>query len=235
MVTKRAKPARPSKPDHVEAAPRYKTRSKGPAKTGMETALKAVRSLIHSEMSIEHATAFIEEVKRERNDRGAAILAATNTENALRHVIARRLAVTRSDYDNLFGLNGPMGTFDLKIRMAFALKIFGKETNDNLILVRTIRNAFAHASIPITFDTVEIRELCRLLVIPFVLFPKQIKVVDGKVIDLDEPMEARARFNTTCESLTHNFIIFAGHCFQKPKKHSDWNKYDAWLTLPPLP
>jgi hypothetical protein len=87
----------------------------------------------------------MEEVKREKNDRGAAIRAATNTENALRYVIARRLAVARSDYDNLFGLNGPMSTFDLKMKMARALKIYGKEKNDNLILLPTIRNAFAHA------------------------------------------------------------------------------------------
>jgi hypothetical protein len=114
-----------------------------------------------------------------------------------------------------------MSTFDLKIRMARALKIYGKETNDNLILLRTIRNAFAHAPAPITFETPEIKELCKFLAIPFVLFPKNVKVVDGKVVDLDEPAEPRARFNRTC--------------FQKPKNHEEWYKYDAWLTPQPLP
>ena len=108
-----------------------------------------------------------------------------------------------------------MGTFDLKIKMARALKVYGKETNDNLVLLRTIRNAFAHAPSPITFETTEIKSLCKFLVIPFVLFPKSVKVIDGKVVDLDEPTEPRARFNRTCESLTHNFLIFGGHCSQK--------------------
>jgi hypothetical protein len=235
MAAKKVKPVRPSKPRHIEAAPRYKKRVERPTMTGMKVAISAVRSLTNAEMSGEHAFAFIEEVKREKNDRGAAILAVTNTENALRYAIARRLAVTRSDYDDLFGLNGPMSTFDLKIKMARALKIYGKETNDNLIVLRTIRNAFAHAPTPITFGTTEIKELCKFLVIPFVLFPKNVKVVDEKVVDLDEPTEPRARFNRTCESLTHNFLIFAGHCFQKPKNHAEWGRYDAWLTPQPLP
>jgi hypothetical protein len=235
MAAKTVKPARPPKPSHIEPAPRYKKRAKNTAITGIEVALKAVRSLTNAEMSVEHASAFVEEVKREKNDRGAAILAVTNTENALRYVIARRLAIIRPDYDNLFGINGPMGTFDLKIRMARALKIFGKETNDNLILLRTVRNAFAHAPTPITFETTEIKNLCMFLMIPFVLFPKSVKVMDGKIVDLAEPLEARARFNRTCEALTHNFLIFGGHCFQKPKHREDWHGYDAWLMPKPLP
>ena len=63
--------------------------------------------------------------------------------------------------------------------MAKALKIFGTETEANLGLIRAIRNAFAHSTIPITFETPEIIELCRFLVVPFVLPPKSIKVVDG--------------------------------------------------------
>jgi hypothetical protein len=174
MASKTVKPARPPKPEGIEASPRFKKRANPHPMAGREIALKAVRSLTNAEMSSEHASAFMEEVRREKNDRGAAILAATNTENALRYVIARRLAVARSDSDSLFGLNGPMGTFDLKIKMARALRIYGKETNDNLVLLRTIRNAFAHAHTPITFETAEIKSLCKFLVIPFVLFPKSV-------------------------------------------------------------
>jgi hypothetical protein len=235
MAAKKAKTARPSKPEGIDASPRFKKRVSVPAMAGREIALKAARSLTNAEMSSEHASAFMEEVRREKNDRGAAILAATNTENALRYVIARRLAVARSDDDSLFGLNGPMGTFDLKIKMARALKIYGKEANDNLVLLRTIRNAFAHAPTPITFETSEIKSLCKFLVIPFVLFPKSVTVVDGKVIDLHEPTEPRARFNATCEALTHNFLIFGSHCSQKPKCRAEWQRYDAWLTPHPLP
>ena len=113
-------------------------------------------------------------------------------------------------------MQGPMGTFDLKIKMAKALKIFGPETDHNLHLIRTIRNAFAHSSVPITFKTSAIIELCNFLVVPFVLAPKSIKVVDGTIIEPDEPVEARQRFTTVCENTTHNLFIYAQHCFQRP-------------------
>jgi hypothetical protein len=202
--------------------------------TKKKAALNAVRSLTGVEMSSEHASAFMEEVRREKNDRGAAILAVTNTENALRYVIARRLAVARADSNSLFGIDGPMGTFGRKIRMGRALKIYGEETNDNLIILQTIRNAFAHAHRPITFETAEIKSLCEFLVNPFVLFPKSVKVIDGKVVDPDEPIEPRARFSAICESLTHNFLTFGVHCSQIATADERWPQHDAWLTPKPL-
>jgi hypothetical protein len=231
--------SKPKKPENVTPSPRFRHRTektkKSAVTSGMRAALLAARELTNTEASGEYFSAFMEQVKLERNDRGAAILAAINTENALRYAISRRLAVTREEYDNLFGRNGPMGTFDLKIRMAQAMNIFGRETKDNLLLVRTIRNAFAHAHIPITFRTAQIKHLCVFLVIQFVLHPKSVKVVDGEIIPPEEPVEARQRFNNVCETLSHNLMIYGSHCLQKPRTHPDWGGYNAWLTPEPLP
>jgi hypothetical protein len=135
----------------------------------------------------------------------------------------------------MFGMDGPMATFNLKIRMAKALKIFGSETETNLTLIRTIRNAFAHSTTPLTFKTSAIVELCKFLIMPFILPPKSIKVIDGKVIDPEEPIEAKRRFTTVCETTTHNLIIYAQNCFQRPREHDDFLPYTAWLTPQPLP
>jgi hypothetical protein len=233
-----AKKLRPPKPKDRISAPRFKmkaatatTQSQG----GKKAALINVKALISADPAPEYFTEFFKQVRGENNDRGAAILTATNTDNSLKYALSRRLGVTKNNHEELFGLSGPMGTFDLKIRMAKALKIFGAETEANLGLIRAIRNAFAHSTIPITFETPEIIELCRFLVVPFVLPPKSIKVVDGKVVDPEEPIEARQRFTTVCENTTHNLIIYGQNCSQRPREHDDFRPYAAWLTPRPLP
>jgi hypothetical protein len=229
---------KPPKPKDRASSPRFKTRK---ARTvmkdqgGKKVALANLKALTNGEPAPEYFAEFLEQVRRENNDRGAAILTATNTENSLRHALSRRLAVGRESYPQLFGMHGPMGTFDLKIRMARALKIFGSETNDNLDLIRKIRNAFAHSTIPITFRTAAIIELCKFLTVPFVLPPKSIRVVDGKIVDPDEPSEARQRFTTVCENTTHNLFIYGQDCPQRPREHEDFLPYAAWLTPRPLP
>jgi hypothetical protein len=227
------KSAKPPKPEGIEAVPRHK--KKGQNKTGIDAALIGVRSLIGADPSPEHFSELFEQLKAEKNDRGAAILAATNTENALRYALTRRTASTAAEHDGLFGLSGPMGTFDLKIRMGRALKIFGQETKTNLDIIRTIRNVFAHAGLPIRFQTREIHTLCNFLVVPFALPPKTIRVVDGKIIPPEDPTEPRARFNTVCDNTAHNLLLYGTHCFQKPRTNPEWERYDAWLTPKSLP
>ena len=229
---------RPPKPENRERSPRFqerKAKRRMTDQSGKEAALKKVRNLIGADITPEHAAEFLKQVHRVSDDRGAAILTATNTENILRYAILRRLAVGLDDTDKLFGMNGPMRTFDQKIRMGVALKIFGPETESNLTLIRTIRNAFAHSTIPIKFRTPEIATLCKFLVMPFVLYPKSIKIVDGKVVDVKEPKQPRKRFIAVCEATAHNLFIDAGHCSQRPRSHSDFGRYEVWLKLPPLP
>lgn len=54
-----------------------------------------------------------------------------------------------------------------KIRVAYALGVFGKATRDSLAEVTRIRNLFAHAPTLVSFDTPEIVAACgRLNIIP---------------------------------------------------------------------
>jgi hypothetical protein len=232
------KKGRPPKPNNVASSPRFKIRKKSiatKAQGGKKAALEGFRGLINAEPTPEYFTEFFKQVRSENNDRGAAILTVANIENSLRYALSRRLALGRGNTEQLFGVNGPMGTFDLKIKMAKALKVFGSETDRNLSLIRAMRNAFAHSIIPITFKTPAVIELCKFLVVPFVLPPKSIKVVDGKIVDPEEPTEARQRFTTVCENTSHNLFIYGQHCPQRPREQEDFGPYAAWLTPQPLP
>jgi hypothetical protein len=152
----------------------------------------------------------MEEIKAEKNDRGAAILLATNLENALEYAIRQLLRVGDGQYDLLFGLDScPMGTFENKIRMAYALEIFGQETKANLNTIKAVRNAFAHTKLPIGFETEQVKAACELLTIPILLPPHTVR---PKVNETT--LSARERFHMVCEYLSHNLLIYGAGCFQ---------------------
>jgi len=68
-----------------------------------------------------------------RNDRGAAILLATNLENSLRIAIERKLAIDAKHRTMLFEEEAsPLRDFAAKIRMGYAIGLFGNETKKNL-------------------------------------------------------------------------------------------------------
>src|SRR5712692_31282 len=166
---------RPTKPNDRASSPLPSKQKKHPA-SSLSAATRALRELARTEASPEHFGIFNEQVKDERNDRGAAILAATNVEIALRYALSRRLTLQKDQHECMFGLDSPLGTFDHKIRIAHALEVFGQQTKKNLDLVRAIRNAFAHAHVPITFETEQVKSVCKFLVIPELLPPRAVKV-----------------------------------------------------------
>jgi hypothetical protein len=70
---------------------------------------------------------------------------------------------------SLLGANGPLGSFANEILIGYALNIFGDETKANLDIIRAVRNAFAHAKIPIKFTTPQVKNACTHLRIPTLL------------------------------------------------------------------
>jgi DNA-binding MltR family transcriptional regulator len=68
--------------------------------------------------------------------------------------------LTPEEHDQLFIGTGPLATFSAKIRLGYALGIYGRKTRHDLDVVREIRNAFAHAQKVITFENQEIANLC---------------------------------------------------------------------------
>ncbi|RYD65041.1 MAG: hypothetical protein EOP84_32230 [Verrucomicrobiaceae bacterium] len=61
--------------------------------------------------------------------------------------------------DDLFHDKGaPLSTFSNKIIMGRALRLFGENDQSDLDAIRSIRNQFAHAMLPLTFDDAYIVE-----------------------------------------------------------------------------
>src|SRR5262249_32789380 len=126
-----------------------------------------------------HFQEFYAQINDEKNERGAALMLAANVETALLYAIKRTLVIKESQDWELFGYEGPIRTFAAKISIGYALDIFGPQTKANLDCIRHIRNAFAHAVIPITFQTKEVSDLCSLMVMPEILPPVAINIATG--------------------------------------------------------
>lgn len=93
------------------------------------------------------------------SDLAAAILLAIDVEHHLEKSIILHLQ-RRDDatLDMLIRDNGPLGTFNAKIVLAYALGIIDKDWMTILNTIRRIRNVFAHARKLTKFSTPEIRD-----------------------------------------------------------------------------
>jgi len=80
------------------------------------------------------------EIERPMNDRAAAIMAGAFVEDALFRVVGRR------------------SSFHSMIETGFERGLYKGLVRNDLHTIRSIRNAFAHAIRPITFDTDEVIE-----------------------------------------------------------------------------
>jgi hypothetical protein len=103
-------------------------------------------------------------------DRTAAIVGATILEDRLRRSLARYLStrITDDELDSLLfseRANGPLSTFDAKIRMAYCMGIINGSGRSDMDNIRRIRNGFAHSIPHHTFAIPEITETCNKLAI----------------------------------------------------------------------
>ena len=70
------------------------------------------------------------------------------------------------DSDRIFSGFGPLSSFSAKILMAYALGVINRRTRANLEHIKELRNAFAHASKPLSFRTLEVKAVAQLLLLP---------------------------------------------------------------------
>lgn len=70
---------------------------------------------------------------------------------------------SRSQLKELFGFEGPLGTFSSRITMCSTLGMFPPEMTQDLNTVRDIRNKFCHTTVRRSFSDTEIVERCRAL------------------------------------------------------------------------
>jgi DNA-binding MltR family transcriptional regulator len=94
------------------------------------------------------------------HDRAAAILLVAQVERFLEVAIVARLSRGRDEatVESLVGRDGPLSTFSSKIRLAYAMGLIEDIERDDLDKLREIRNLFAHAMRPVTFDTDQVQE-----------------------------------------------------------------------------
>jgi hypothetical protein len=123
-----------------------------------------LRKLSEQPFTQEHFAEMRDQAFGEKNDRGACLLFSANLENALDAVLTSWCSLSDKEVDVVFQSEGIFGTFSRKIASARALKIIGPITNDNLTIIRHVRNAFAHAKLPIDFQTSQIASICEDLV-----------------------------------------------------------------------
>ncbi|QAU47215.1 hypothetical protein [Bradyrhizobium guangzhouense] len=165
--------------------------------------LSKLRTLSRQQGSMEDFAEFNKQIRSEENDRGAALLAVTNADMALTQVIYNVLRPDDVAKDRLEQEGGPLQSFGQRITMGRVLGIYGSDTQHNLDLLRHIRNAFAHAHIPITFQTKEVVDAISLFKnLP--LFPPYI--LDSQL--KEAPEDPRARFHHHCEWATHNLNVW---------------------------
>lgn len=134
------------------------------------------------------------------SDRGAAIMAAAIAENALEDAIKAVLANPGRGVVNTWfnGQNAPFGTFSAKISLGRALSVYDDKIERRLVLIKNIRNAFAHASAPLDFKHPSLKLECEKLM------PDQFEPIYAK-------LETRAIFGISCQAVAELLDKFAAN------------------------
>jgi hypothetical protein len=129
------------------------------------------------------------------SDRSVAIVGAALLDDTLGFALTYRfIALEKSWTDRLFdGADAPLGTLSAKVRMGYALRLFGSTTCADLDRVRWIRNQFAHSARRKLFTETAISDRCMQLTTPMTIPP-----------GLGEPFpleSARSRYLATCRHI----------------------------------
>lgn len=89
----------------------------------------------------------------DKDDLHTVIIAVSIVEAHLQKLIVSRLHRTDVDFTNrLFENRGPLSDFNSKILVAEAFGLLTRRLADELHVLRAIRNTFAHAKMPLSFD-----------------------------------------------------------------------------------
>jgi hypothetical protein len=123
--------------------------------------VEALRKLSYAPATHDHQGAFERQMEPGTSGRGACLLIVAQLENELEAAIVSAMPKMAPDVrSEMFERDGPVATFSRKISMAGALGIIGPKSRSNLKIIRHVRNAFAHAKIPIDFETDEVAGAC---------------------------------------------------------------------------
>lgn len=115
--------------------------------------------------SYEELVGWLAEIKKQKSDRGAALIACSFLDSCLTWAILSALPNQKAAL-KLFEDREALRSLSAKISMAYALNLYGTQTHRNLNILREIRNFFAHEMAPLNFKTPEIAQACGELIVP---------------------------------------------------------------------
>jgi DNA-binding MltR family transcriptional regulator len=122
---------------------------------------KALKTLSRTFPNTPSELAKIFQEMKSDSARGAVAAMSSLLEEALAEAIKRKLVpLGKEDLKALFEGDGPLSTFSARIRMGYALGIYGGKARRDLNLIREIRNAFVHSIRHLDFTTAEVAQLC---------------------------------------------------------------------------
>lgn len=106
----------------------------------------------------------------QEDDRTAAIVGASLVESSLERVLVSSFEASTSDLNQrLFENRGPLSDFNSKILVAQAFNVFSERMANDIQRIRRIRNCFAHARLPVTFEEAavakEVSELAAVMAV----------------------------------------------------------------------
>ena len=104
-----------------------------------------------------------------KQDRAAAVSIAGILEQLLANAITTHFAGKNkaTEHKNLFDGEGAISSdFGARIQLGYALGIYGPLMRSDLTTIRIVRNAFAHTTEHLTFDSPKVANVCGFLNLP---------------------------------------------------------------------
>jgi mannitol operon repressor len=115
-------------------------------------------SLRATHPNLERFWPFIQTLRQE-SDRGQVLISAGFLEQQLKDVLLAFMLEQQQTRDLVEGANAPLGSFHARIEACYALGLITEDEYNDLILIRRIRNEFAH-HVETSFETPSVVSRC---------------------------------------------------------------------------
>ncbi len=133
------------------------------------------------------------------SDRSAAINGCAIVDSALVKAISSRFVEDDDFFESLFySQTAPLQSFSSRIKIGYAIGLYGPQFRNTLNIIRNVRNAFAHTAVPLDFRHHLVINECKDL--PAVLKAEvTITMDDGKSVEMKRKMTPwRERYVYNC-------------------------------------
>ena len=137
--------------------------------TSSPESIETLRKLTRTYPDTSEMYAMIRLLTKPGAERALAITVSALLERALEACIISALKWPTAEKEankevkGLFYGEGPLSSFSAKIKIGYALGLYGKVVRDDLDTIREVRNAFAHSTAHIDFRTAAVAVVCSRL------------------------------------------------------------------------